>query len=57
MNFHGHILLWVVVLRFILNKCGSVLCIDGGFKQILLMKFMFSFVYEAIGNEFKMLMK
>jgi len=27
-----------------------VLCIDGGFKQILLMKFMFSFVYEAIGK-------
>jgi hypothetical protein len=37
-------------------ECGSVLSIGGNFKQILLTKFMFSFLCEVVWNLFKMLM-
>jgi hypothetical protein len=29
-------------------KCGSVLSIGGNFKQILMMKFMFTFFFEVV---------
>jgi hypothetical protein len=51
-----------MVLRFVENKYGNVLSIGGGFKQISLIKFKSSFIYEAnskpieITNEIKIIL-